>query len=102
MPGPKPRQSIDAAAMSKTTTIKITTRIISTHLPCLDTTMTIKSCSLLFGEMSVYFGEPRGVEVPHRERLGAGAEQQQNRRSLTPANGVDARPLCLDLDSLEA
>src|SRR5215212_3857481 len=70
MAGPKPRQSRDAAAMSKTTTIKITTRIITTHLPCLDTTITIKSHPPFFGGASVYFGEPRGDEVPNGERLG--------------------------------
>src|SRR5215204_4876653 len=43
MPGPKPTQSIDAAAMTKTNTIKIRTNFITTHLPVLDTTMTIKS-----------------------------------------------------------
>src|SRR5215216_300638 len=43
MPGPKPTQSIDAAAMTKTNTIKIRTSFITTHLPVLDTTMTIKS-----------------------------------------------------------
>ena len=78
--------------MSKTTTIKITTRIITTHLPFFDTTRTIKSCPLLFGETSVYFGELRGVEVPHRERLGAGAEQQQNRRSLTLRTALIVAP----------
>src|SRR4051794_21797788 len=46
MAGPKPRQSIDAATMSKTTTIKITTRIVITHLPCLDTIITIKGYPL--------------------------------------------------------
>ena len=59
--------------MSKTTTIKITTRIITTHLPCLDTTITIKSHPHVFGEMSVFFGEPGGEDVLHRERLGAAA-----------------------------
>jgi len=62
--------------MSKTTTIKIPMRIITTDLPFLDTTMTIKSTTLFFGEVSVYFGEPRGDEVPHRERRGTAAEQQ--------------------------
>src|SRR5215204_691978 len=92
MAGPKPRQSRDAAAMSKTTTIKITTRIITTHLPCLDTTIAIKSQPHFFGEASVYFDVLMGDEVTHRERVGSATEQQQNRRSLTPANGVDARP----------
>jgi hypothetical protein len=50
--------------MSKTTTIKITTRIITTHLPYLDTKMTIKSHALFFGETYVSFGEPMGDEVP--------------------------------------
>src|SRR5918995_2473367 len=43
MPGPKPRQSIDAAAMSKTNTIKMTTRFITTHLSFLETIIAIKS-----------------------------------------------------------
>ena len=55
--------------MSKTTTMKITTRIITTYLPCLDTAVTIKS-PLFCGETSVYFGEPRADEVPHRELGG--------------------------------
>src|ERR671912_2573274 len=101
MGGPNPRQSRDAATMSKTTTIKITTRITTTHLPFLDTTITIKSYPLSFVATSVYFAEPRGDEVPHRERLGAAAEQQQKRPSLTPANGIDARPFGLDADPLE-
>src|SRR5918993_5197691 len=88
MAGPKPRQSRDAAAMSKTTKIKIPTRIMTTYLPCLDTTMTIKSCPLFFGEESVYFGEPRGEEVPHSVRLADTAVEQQGRRSLSPANGI--------------
>ena len=88
--------------MSKTTTITITTRIITTHLPYLDTTTTIKSYLLFFVATSVYFGEPRGDEVPHRERPGTAAEQPQNRRSFTPANGVDVRSFRLDTDPLEA
>src|ERR687897_489430 len=43
MPGPKPTQSIDAAAMTRINTIKIMTRFITTHLLFLDTAMTIKS-----------------------------------------------------------
>jgi len=38
--------------MSKTTTTKITTRIITTHLLFLDTIITIKSYLLFFGETS--------------------------------------------------
>src|SRR5829696_2665681 len=102
MAGPKPRQSRDAATMSKTTTIKIPMRIITTHLPFLDTTMTTESASLYFGEASIYFGEPRGDEVPHRERRGTAAEQQLNRRFLTFTNGVDAHSFRLDTDPPEA
>lgn len=87
--------------MSKTTTIKITTRTITTHLPFLDTTMTIKSYPF-FGKTSIYFGEPRGDEAPHRERIEAAAEQRQNLRSLTPAEGVDDRSFRLDTDPLGA
>src|SRR5918997_2037918 len=43
MPGTKPTQSIAAAAMTKTTTTKITARFITTDLPLLDTTTTIKN-----------------------------------------------------------
>jgi hypothetical protein len=88
--------------MSKTTKIKIPTRIMTTYLPCLDTTMTIKSYPLFFGEESVYFGEPRGEEVPHSVRLADTAVEQQGRRSLSPANGIYARSFRLDTDPLEA
>ncbi len=53
------------------------------------------------GDYREVFGEARGDQVPHGERLGA-AVQQQHRRALAPTNGVDARPFRLDPDPLEA
>jgi hypothetical protein len=46
------------------------------------------------------FSEARCEEVPHDVPLGA-AVARQPRRSLTPANGVDARSFRLDPDSFE-
>src|SRR5687768_13386108 len=54
MPGAKPRQSIDAAAMSKTNTIKIMTRFITTHLSFLDTIIAIKSCPSTSGDVCLF------------------------------------------------
>ena len=62
--------------MSKTTTIKIMTRIVTTHLPCLDTTITIKSYPLFFGEMTpggIRYGSPlRSVGVAPSSNIGEG------------------------------
>src|SRR5919112_4592544 len=61
MGGPNPRQSRDAATMSKTTTIKITRRIITTHLSCLDTTATMRRSTTLHRIVPVAGAHPRAV-----------------------------------------
>src|SRR5918995_4459387 len=87
MAGPKPRQSIDAAAMSKTTTIKITTRTVTTPLPCLDTTITIKSYPVFFERVVILpiFSTSSGFERPHvHERF---AVVLSDRRVDPPSEG---------------
>src|SRR5919112_3071835 len=61
MGGPNPRQSRDAATMSKTTTIKITRRIITSHLSCLDTTATMRRSTTLHRIVPVAGAPPRAV-----------------------------------------
>src|SRR5919112_5353390 len=61
MGGPNPRQSRDAATMSKTTTIKITRRIITAHLSCLDTTATMRRSTTLHRIVPVAGAPPRAV-----------------------------------------
>src|SRR5919112_2100706 len=61
MGGPNPRQSRDAATMSKTTTIKITRRIITSHLSCLDTTATMRRSTTLHRIVPVAGAHPRAV-----------------------------------------